>query len=263
MSWPLLRQVVWSQRRALVGWSVGVFATVASMGALWPSVRDMPELDRFLADSPDAVRELFRIDRIGTGAGYLDAELFSIVLPAMFIVYGVGWGARLLAGTEQTRTLDVVLSAPLTRARVLLTEAVGLVVGIAALGVALLAATAATSAVASMGVGASGLVTGSLAMVATGLEHGLGALAVGAATGRRSLAWGVAGTVGVAGYVLYVLGEIVTDLRTWQDLSPFEQTLANGPSDGPLPWSVLVTLVTGMAAVALAVPLFERRDVGS
>jgi ABC-2 type transport system permease protein len=50
---------IYDQRRALLGWAVGIILLVALMIAMWPSVRDMPKLDEFLASYPKAMRELF------------------------------------------------------------------------------------------------------------------------------------------------------------------------------------------------------------
>lgn len=263
MSAPLLTKTVVDQRRGLIGWTIGLAVIVGAMGALWPTVRDMPDISEFLDNYPAAVRDLFNIDQIATGPGYLNAELFSIIVPAMFIVYAVARGARLLAGEEESRALDVVLASPVPRSQILLAKAVGLVLGTAALGVGLFAATATTSTVLGMRISVGGLAAGSVAMIAIGVEHGLLALAVGAATGRRTVALAVGGAVGVAGYVLFVVGEIVTSLSSWQRLSPFHQVLANGPLGGALPLTLIAVVGVGVLTVAVALPLFERRDVGA
>lgn len=249
------------QRRALVGWSVGVIALVAVMAALYPSVRAMPDLEQFLASYPEAMRELFNIEAITTGPGYLNAELYSIMLPALFIVFAVGRGARLLAGDEEAGTLEPLIVTPVPRTRLLLDKAAALAVAVLALGGVVFVATIVSSVAFDMGVGAADSAVGALAVVLLGLEHGWLALAVGAASGRRTLAIAVASTVAVAGYVLYVLGELVTSVEPWQPISPFHQALRDGPLGGEVTWSLLWMPVAAVVFVAVAVPLFDRRDV--
>lgn len=263
MNAELVRTTVGDQRRALVAWSIGLLAVVGAMGALWPTVRDLGDLTAYLEGYPPAVRDLFRIDAITTGPGYLDAELFSIVLPAMFIVFAVGRGARLVAGDEESGALDGVLAAPLDRWVVLVSKALGLVVGVALLGAALFLATWLTSVAFGMGVALSGLLAGALAMVALGVAHGLLALAAGAAWGRRSVANAVGGGAAVAGYLLLVGGELVDGLARWQRLSPFHLALVDGPAAGTPPATLLAVVAVGVAAVAASAPRFERRDVGT
>ena len=60
------------------------------------------------------------------------------------------------------------------------------------------------------------------------LEFGFLALAVGAITGRRAIALAVGGSLAVASYVLYALGQIVDAVKPWQPLSPFHQAVADG-----------------------------------
>ena len=113
-------------RRGLLGWSIALVLLVAVMAALWPSIRDIPDLDELLASYPAVMRELFDVEAISTGAGFLNAELFSILLPALFIVFAVGRGAQLVAGEEEVGTLEVLLATPASRARVLLDKAAAL-----------------------------------------------------------------------------------------------------------------------------------------
>lgn len=249
-------------RRSIVGWSIGLVVLVVIMASIWPSIRDMPDLEQFLGNYPEAMRELFNIEAITTGAGYLNAELFSILLPALFIVYGIGRGARMVAGEEEAGTLDPLLATPVSRIRLLLDTAAALAVAILTLGLVLFLVTWASSATVGMGIGILELVTGTLAMVLLGLEHGWLALAVGAATGRRAMALGVASTVAVAGYVLYVMGLFVDSIAPWSPLSPFHQALDTGPlGTGGVPVAFAWMALAAVVFVAVAAPLFDRRDV--
>jgi ABC-2 type transport system permease protein len=257
----VFRKTLRDQRRALVGWGTGIVVTVALMAAIWPWVRDMFDEDLF-ADYPAAFQELFDIGAMGTGAGFLNAEIFSIILPGMFIVYGIGRGARIVAGEEQEGTLEVVIVSPVSRSRILLQKAIGLAAGIAVLGVLLFVGTALSSLVVGMGIPVVHAAVGSLAMVLIGIQHGSLALALGAATGRRGLAVAVAGTVAAAGYVLHVLGALVEAFERWQPLSPFTQAIEAGPLSGTVPSGFAWLTLAAAAFVAVALPLFDRRDIG-
>ena len=101
----------------------------------------------------------------------------------------------------------------------------------------------------------------SLAMVLLGVEFGLLALAVGAMTGRRLVAVAVTGTAAVAAYVLYVAGVLVEGLADWSSWSPFHQALAEGPLVGSLPGGFGWLVLGAAAAMALAPPVFARRDI--
>lgn len=249
------------QRHALVGWSIGVSLLVLVECALWPSVRDMPHWDELISSYPQAMKDLFDVDAMTTGRGFLDAELFTLLLPALFIVFGIGRGARLVAGEEEDGTLEILLVTPLSTTRLLLEKAAALATSLLALGGVLAATTQVCSWVFGLGLRPVESLLGALAVTLLGLEFGVLALAVGAATGRRTVALGVATVAATAAYVLYAAAAIVDSLSGWRPWSPFDQVLSEGPLATSFPasatWVVLVTL----AVVAVAAAWFGRRDI--
>jgi ABC-type multidrug transport system ATPase subunit/ABC-type transport system involved in multi-copper enzyme maturation permease subunit len=248
------------QRRALIGWCTGTVLLVGLIAGIWTSFRDMPDLEQFLASYPKEFGRLFNIEAMTTGAGYLNAELFSIILPVLFIIFGIGRGARMIAGEEEAGTLETILVTPVSPVSLLLHQAAALATGLAVLGAALWAALVASSAMFGMDMSAAQLAAGSLAMVLLGIEHGYLALAVGAITGRRSLAITVAAVVAVLGYVLYIAGQLVDSVRPWQPVSPFHQAIHGGPIGG-LVGSCGWMALAAAAFVAVAMPIFNRRDI--
>lgn len=250
------------QRRPLLGWSIGVASLVLLMSLMWPSVRNMPGLQDMVKNYPPTLKKIFNLTDFGTGRGYLNTELFSLMLPAMFLVFGIGRGARLLAGEEEDRTLDVLVSAARSRRWVLTEKALGLTAATVALGVVLLATTEVANLVVGMDVAFFDAVRGTTAMTALGVEFGLIALAVGAATGRRSVAIGVTTTVAVGAYALYLLSQLVTSVHSWRSLSAFTVALDHGPI-GP-DWSVgyLTLVLTGVVVLVGSFVIFDRRDLG-
>jgi ABC-2 type transport system permease protein len=249
------------QRWALLGWGTGILLLVLVEAAVWPSMRDMPDLDKFLQNYPEAMRDLFNVQEMQTGTGFMNAELFTLMLPMVFILYGVSRGARLVAGEEEAGYLETVLVAPISTRAVLLQKAAALATAIAALGALLAVVLLVCSAAFGMAIGFLDTLTGCLAMTLLGWEFGGVSLAVGAATGRRALALGVGCAAAVGAYVLYALGLIVDSVEPYQPLSPFHQALQHGPLGGSPPVTLLWVVAGAVAAVGLALPVFDRRDL--
>jgi ABC-2 type transport system permease protein len=249
------------QRWALLGWSAGIAFLVLVEAAVWPTMRDMPNLDELLQGYPDAMKELFDLDAMSTAQGFMNAELFTLVLPMLFIVFAVSRGARLIAGEEERGTLDVVLLTPVSTRTLLLQKAAAVAVSVLSLGLVLFASLLAAAPVFDLDLGIADVASGALAMSLLGIEFGFLSLAVGAATGRRTVALAVAGVLAVAGYVLYALGQIVDAVEPWQPLSPFHQAVAEGPLGAGLPASFGWLAIVASAVIAAAVPVFGRRDI--
>jgi ABC-2 type transport system permease protein len=98
-------------------------------------------------------------------------------------------------------------------------------------------------------------------MVLLGLEYGFLALAVGAMTGRRSVAIGVPSVAAVGAYVLYVGGLMVDSLTGWLPWSPFHQALADGPLSSGVPFRFAWLVLGAVAVVVAAAPVLARRDI--
>lgn len=249
------------QRRALMGWSVGLVLLVLLESALWPTVRDMGNLEEFVASYPEAMKELFKLDQFGTGTGFLNGELYSLMLPILFLVYGIGRGARSVAGEEEAGTLEVLLMTRVSPTSLVLHRAAALAAGMLGLGVVLFLAVTVCSPLFDLDVPLGEAAAGSLAMVLLGVEFGWLALAVSAVTGRHVIANAVASAAAVAAYVLYAAGGLVEELEPWQGLSPFDQALAGGPLGGGVQWAFLWLPAAAMVFVAVVLPVFERRDI--
>ncbi len=263
----MLRNVFWKtlrdQRWALLGWGSGVLLLVVAISAVWPTMRDMPNLDEFLANYPETLRDLFNLEAVTTAGGFMNAELFTLMLPLLFIVFGISRGARMVAGEEESGTLEVLLLTPVSPVRLVLHKAAALTVAVLALGLVVFVSLWACTGIFAMTIPVADIAVGSVAMVLLGLEFGLLALSVGAATGRRAAALGVAGTAAAAAYLLYVLGLLVQDLEPWRPLSPFHQALADGPLGADLPVSAGWLVVATVVFVVAALPVFDRRDIRS
>ena len=250
-------------RRSLTGWAVGIVALVGMMVALWPAIRDMDF--SFVEQYPEALQELFNLDAISTGPGFLNAELFSSLLPILFITFGVGKGAALLAREEDSGTMDVLLSTPLSRNRMLAEKAAAATTGVIGLGAVLFAATWLLAGIANMGVGAGYIAGASLAVVLLGLLFGSIAFAITAVVGKRAVAIGVSVALAVAGYVLYIAAGFVDWIRDLEWLTPFHHAIGVGPAaDGTagLPLGFLWLLVAAVLLVGATRPVFDRRDLG-
>ncbi len=248
------------QRRGLIGWSIGTALTVVVMAAIWPSYSDM-DIESLLAQYPDALKEIFNIDKMTTGAGYLNAELFSLMLPAMFVIFGVARGARLIAGEEEDGTLDLLATMPVSRRLVLVEKSAAMALSIGVLATVLFASTWLSSLLFGMDIPVLHALNGALAMFCLGLEFALVALAIGASTGQRGLAAGASAGLAGAAYLLYLVAQLVESVRPIRALSPFYQAISAGPIGSSLPPLAAVMVVVGLGALAVSVPVFERRDL--
>lgn len=98
--------------RALVGWSTGFVLIVLMYAAFYPSVREnAASLDEYIRSLPEGVRGFFgETADISSPTDYIQSELFSTFAPLLFLVFTIGAGSRAVAGEEEGKTLDLLLS---------------------------------------------------------------------------------------------------------------------------------------------------------
>jgi ABC-2 type transport system permease protein len=255
-------------RRALAWWSLGLVGMAALMIAVYPTVRDNPELNKMVKNYPDALKAFIAfgggdLDYV-SGAGYLGSELFSFMVPLLFIVAAVGAGARAIAGEEERGTLDLLLANPLSRRRLVMHKLAALAVETALLAFVLWLALLIGVEAVGMHVSAVHLAAATASAALLAFAFGAVALFVGAFTGRRSAAIGVAAGGAVAAYLVNSLASLVGFLEPIRKASPFyhyavSDPLRHGLAAGHVAFLVLLAL----AAVVAATITFDRRNLAT
>ena len=254
-------------RRAIAWWSFGLIAMTALMIAVYPSVRDNPDLNKMVENYPDAFKAFLGLGEnldYTSAAGYLNSELFSFMVPLLLLIAAVGAGARALAGEEEQGTLDLLLANPLSRRRVVLHKLAALVVEVAFLALVLwLALLVGTQAI-DMHVSAGHLAAATFAAASLAVGFGAITLLLGAALGRRGAAIGIASAAAVAAYLVSSLAELVHALEPFRAASPFyHYTAVDALASGLALEHVAFLLLVAVVAAAAAVVAFDRRDLAA
>jgi ABC-2 type transport system permease protein len=243
---------------------VGVAAYVALVAAIFPSIESSPEFNDLVANYPDVLKSLFGIAEGGditSGAGYLDVELFSFMLPLLVLVLAIGSGARALAGEEDAGRLELVLSYPVRRRDAVLGKgaavAAEIVVVCIAAGITILV----FDPLVGLDLSCARLASALLALAALGLLFGWLALAVGAAAPSRALAIGIPAGVAAAAYLVSGLHALAGWLDPFRVLSPFWLVGSSPLQQGADRWGVLAVVVAALVVLLAGSLLVDRRDL--
>lgn len=118
-----------------------VFAVVISLYAifavgLFPSVESSGvDFERLMESYPEALREAFGIEAIGTIEGFLAGELYNFVWVLLLGVYFAYRAGGMIAADIERGRMDLLLSLPVSRTRLLFEKYAALVVPIIAVNV--------------------------------------------------------------------------------------------------------------------------------
>ncbi|MEZ0077467.1 ABC transporter permease subunit [Planotetraspora sp. GP83] len=262
----LVRKTLREYRRAVIGWSAGISAFLLLYLSIYPSIRANPDFSQQAALSkyPGALKDLMGgLADIASGEGYLQAVAYQLLVPLLLIMSAAILGNRAIAGPEENGTLELTLTLPIDRKRLVLERWQALFLGLLVIAVVTLAVILAMAAKSDMRVPAGNIVAAHTGLFLVALFFGTVALTVGAATGGKGLALAVAGGYAVAGYVIETLGKSVDAIAWLRWLSPFHYYLDGRPVFSGWPVGDYLVLLGATAVLLLtAVLAFERRDVG-
>ncbi|HXH20808.1 MAG TPA: ABC transporter permease subunit [Dehalococcoidia bacterium] len=236
------------------------FALLAALVVyVYPSYReqladfDIPEaFEAFLGESAD-----YR-----TAEGFLTAEFFSWA-PILLVIFAIMQGTNMLAGEEAAGTMDLLLSQPLSRTRLLFEKLAAFVAG--TLGIVLLTILgwALSTPFTDIEVSEVDLVIATLNLMPITLFFGAFSLMASVSLPSRGQATGVATALAVATFMLNYLASLVDLLEPLRWLSPFHYAATTTVLTNGMDWPKVAVLMALFAAfTAAAVWAFERRDIG-
>jgi beta-exotoxin I transport system permease protein len=259
-------KTLFEQRRAIIWWSLGTIAMVATIVAYYPSVRADPSLTDFMRNLPESVQALSGGANLDWSSpdGWLNGQLFANVIPLIFIIYGVVLGAGAIGREEDRGTAELLLTMPVTRERVVLEKALAALALLTVLGAVLVVSLLLGTEAFDMDIGLNGILAACLSTVLLGTTFGGMALAISAAFGPRAHAAAITGAVAFAAFILNSLAPVIDSLNGWEKLSAFYWYQASNPiGTGFDAGHLAVLAVATLALAALAVFLFDRRDVNA
>jgi ABC-2 type transport system permease protein len=258
MSWAATRITLRLRLLGTLSSAVGLVAVMAAVGALFPAVgHTIGKLD-----VPTGVANLLGGADYGTISGWFRSEIAEIYGPLVVAALAITGAAAATAGEEDDRILALVLAHPIRRSRLIAAKAtaIGLLVVIVASAVWV-------GLIVGVAAGGGGITLAHMAALALhlaffGLATGALALALGAATGRRSLASGGAAAIAILGWLVNSFAPLVGAISWLRYLTLFYYYAGHDPLTGGVNAVGLIVLgLVTLALTATAIIGFEHRDL--
>jgi len=157
-------KALWDQRRAYLGWLIGLAGTTIMYAAFYP-MTNTPAMADAMAAYPQALLEAFGWSDIISPEGYLDSTVFTMLGPVLLIIFAIAAGSAAIAGDEEAGTLELLIAHPVNRTSVLLQRAAALTVALFGLGAAVWASLVAIAGPAKLDIAAGKLAAASFHLV--------------------------------------------------------------------------------------------------
>jgi ABC-2 type transport system permease protein len=262
MSLEIAIKALWDQRRGFVGWGVGLALATAIYTGFY-AVTDPTTYSTMLDTFPQSILDAFGWTDFASPSGYLGATVYGLVIPILVAIFAIAFGTRMIAGDEESGTLELIVTHPVSRVSIVLQRAVAVVAACFGAAAVVFLVVAVLSSPVGLTIPLSYILAASYQLGLFGSVFGLLALAIGGFVGRRGVVIGSCAAIAVLSYFGNTLVPQVEGLAWFENLSIFHfydgpQALREGLAAG----GSLLLILLGVALTAAAAIGFSRRDVG-
>lgn len=252
-----LRYLLGRHARSVFFWGLGIAVYTMLMIASFPAFEDTGALD--VSQYPEGMREAFNLQSLDTIEPYLSSQVFSF-LPLVLAFLPVTAFASAIVGAEERGSLDILFGNPLPRPVFVVATwlAVALLMLVMLGIVGLLSYGAAVVMDVDLELAKAMLAPLNLFPI-TMLFGGI-ALVLSAFVRQRAIAVGVPVGIMFLMYLVDIIGKISDTYAPLRTISAFK-AYGDALQDG-MPWggfTLLLAIAIGLAA--LAIPVFQRRDI--
>ena len=259
----LTAHVLGLQARSVLIWGLLLGGLGVMIVSIFPAIGEQGQIEDLTETMPQGMLQAVGVEDMAsftTIEGFLNAEVFALVVPLALPFFAILAAAGAIAGAEERGSLDVLMGNPVPRwqlvAAYFAATAASLAAILAILGLFLWGAAQLFDVDLTIGAIAEG-VFGAWPLC---IFFGGFALALSAIFHRRMLVVGISGAVLLLMYFLDTLGGMVDELEDVRNLSVVHHY--GSPIMDGIDWASFAGVSAfALALAALAALLFRRRDI--
>lgn len=260
---PIIKWGFWQRRWSTIFWSLSSAAFIILNLVFYPSFKDQAaELEKSLADIPDAAVQLMGGSDFFSPVGYLNSQVFFIMLPMLLGILAISLGSKLLASEEQNHTIESLLARPISRSRLVLGKMIVGIIILALVTLATLLSTIVLAKIVGIDVSIQNMSVATLGCFLLVLSFGAIAFLLTSLGKARALSLGLTSAIAIGGYIISSLATTVTWLDIPSKFFPFEYYESELMLRSTYNWTnMLILLAVTVACGVLAWLSFRKRDI--
>lgn len=257
--WIFTAHQLRSRWRSLTIWGVALGAMGALYVVLFPSMSTF--MQEYLEQAPESLKGfLGELQGPMTIEQWLGVEYLSLLIPVVLPFAVMIMGARAIAGREERKTLDLLLSNPLPRRDVVAGTVLTMAIVLAGVLAITWMLTYIAVPLAGVDLSPARLAYSLVALWPLCLLFGVLALLLSAWVRRSAFAITIPAVILLAMYLAEVLGQAAKSMEPYRVVSLFYHV--GNPVEGDFPWTAVLLMLAGVCILTgAAVAVFQRRDV--
>lgn len=262
MSLTMLRRSLDATRTTVLSYASSVFFYALLIGLFFPAIRsNTAQINKIVHTLPPAAIRAMGVQNYSTFPHYMGGEFLNLIWPIIASVFVILAGSAVVAQEIEQGTIDLWLSVPVSRARLLASKLAAVLVGLCVLAIATDLALIVGARLIGESLSAGGILALSVYLVLFPLTIGCFAAVISALSSSRAHAAGIAAGVLILSYLVWVVGLIGGRWSWLQNLSVFslfrpQDALSNGTLvTSHIIWLLVITAVCAAASLIA----FQRR----
>ena len=262
---PVIRWTIWQRRLSTIWWSIGVFGFIFINMIFYPTFKDQAaELQKSFESLSDTALQFFGgSSDFFSPVGFLNSQIFFLMLPLLLGILAIGLGSSLIAREEQDQTLETLLARPISRSRLLLAKSLAGIIILTIVTLAGLLTTVIIAKIVDITVPVSYMIYATAACYLLVLSFGAIALLITTLGRARGASLGLTALIALGGYIISSLSGTVNWLKGVSRIFPFHYYHSEDILRGHFIWSdILVLAIVVLACGLLGWLSFRRRDIG-
>ncbi len=263
---PIIGATLWQRRWSTFWWAFGISVFMVISLAFYPTFRDQAaQINQALSHLPETAKSLLSdTNSFTTPEDFLSGRVFYLMLPLLLSIMSIMIGSSLIAVEEDSGTIELILSKPVSRWKLLAAKALAGIIILSAVSIAALFSALIIGHLVHIGVSVLNIEVATLFAVILSLLFGALAFAI-TTFGRsaRTASAGAAAFIALGSYVVSSLAGVVSWLHWPAKALPHHYYRPSEILYGNYGWHNAVGLL--LAVVILAIiswMAFRRRDIG-
>ncbi len=262
---PISHWTMWQRRSSIFWWVLGTAGFVVLSIGFYASFRGQADqLNAALDKIPPAAKSLLAggSSSFISPQGFLNARLYYLMLPMILSILAIGLGSSLIAKEEDDGTLELLLSRPISRGKLLRGKAWAGFITVTFVGLVALVTTLITCRLVQLNEAAQWIILANFMAMLLALLFGTLALMITTIGRARGSAIGISVLVALGGYVVVSLADNVHWLKWPAKAFPYNYYRTGDILAGNFRWQNAAGFLVAIAVLLLiSWSAFRKRDL--
>lgn len=260
----IIKWTVWQRRMSTFWWSFGTAFFLFINLIFYPSFKNQAaELEKSFENIPDTAVQLFGGSTdFFSPVGFLNSQIFYIMLPLLLGILAISLGSNLLAREEQDHTIDTLMARPVSRSRLLGAKALAGLVILSIIAVISLIVTMVFSKATDIAVPLPNIAAATLVCFLLAISFGAVSFLLTALGRARGASMGIGAVIALGGYIVSSLAGAVDWLEWPGKMFPFHYYQPEAILRGTYDWiNTLFLIAVIVICAVLSWLVFRKRDL--